>query len=83
MKKIAIISPSGNYYGSEQVLHDFLCTSHHQYTVYAPKGKFIDILKADPNADAIVNPIKSIKILYGLLALFLAIGAIGGVISNF
>ncbi len=82
MKKIAIISPSGNYYGSEQVLHDFLCTSHHQYTVYAPKGKFIDILKADPNADAIVNPIKSIKILYGLLALFLAIGAIDGIYVN-
>jgi hypothetical protein len=31
-----IISPSGKFYGSEQVLFDFLCNSSFQYEVYVP-----------------------------------------------
>lgn len=34
--KTIIISPSGNYYGSEQVLVDFLLNSSNYYTVYIP-----------------------------------------------
>jgi glycosyltransferase involved in cell wall biosynthesis len=42
-----IISPSGNFYGSEQVLYDFLLVSENEYTVYVPgKGRFIQRLRA-------------------------------------
>lgn len=44
MKRIVIISPSGAFYGSEQVLNDFLSETHNAYEVYVPSGKFYDIL---------------------------------------
>lgn len=45
MKRIAIISPSGKFYGSEQVLFDFLCTTQHKYVIYVPEGTFYDKIK--------------------------------------
>ncbi len=36
MKKTIIISPSGNFYGSEQVLFDHLTTSTEHFLVFAP-----------------------------------------------
>jgi glycosyltransferase involved in cell wall biosynthesis len=42
-----IISPSGNFYGSEQVLYDFLLKSENEYTVYVPgNGRFIQRLRS-------------------------------------
>jgi glycosyltransferase involved in cell wall biosynthesis len=34
--KTLIISPSGNFYGSEQVLYDFLCHTAYSYIVFVP-----------------------------------------------
>lgn len=38
MNKVAIVSPSGNFYGSEQVLFDFLQHCSGTYDVYVPSG---------------------------------------------
>lgn len=45
MKRIAIVSPSGKFYGSEQVLFDFLLETKSRYNVYVPKGELYDKLK--------------------------------------
>ena len=37
-----IISPSGNFYGSEQVLFDFLKTSNKTYRVYVPNKSILE-----------------------------------------
>lgn len=45
-KDTIIISPSGNFYGSEQVLFDFLSHSKNSYTLYIPQqSKFLERLK--------------------------------------
>lgn len=41
MKSI-IISPSGNLYGSEQVLIDYLVQTKNNYTVYVPKSSVLE-----------------------------------------
>jgi glycosyltransferase involved in cell wall biosynthesis len=38
---IAIISPSGNFYGSEQVLYDYLKNTEKLYDVYVPKDSIL------------------------------------------
>ena len=34
-----IVSPSGNLYGSEKVLLDFLATAEEDYEIYLPEGR--------------------------------------------
>lgn len=44
--QLVVISPSGNYYGSEQVLHDFLDHTTQVFDVYVPyQSKFYYILQ--------------------------------------
>lgn len=80
MKKIAIISPSGNLYGSEQVLSDFLQTTIHQYDVYVPMGLLSDLLKKNSKHRIIL--FSSIKRLYLELTIKLILSKYDGVYIN-
>lgn len=68
-----IISPSGNLYGSEQVLIDFLENSLETYTVYAPKKSLLFNKLKSSNKHLIFNynqkylKLFYIKILFKLL----------------
>ena len=46
MRKVIVISPSGNFYGSEQVLYDYLRHTTYTYEVYVPhQSMFYNKLK--------------------------------------
>jgi glycosyltransferase involved in cell wall biosynthesis len=38
INKTLIVSPSGNFYGSEQVLYNFLCNTYLSYMVFVPEN---------------------------------------------
>jgi len=59
--KVLVISPSGNYYGSEQVLHDYLKITRLESVVFVPKGsRFIKILENESrNENISVNSYES------------------------
>lgn len=80
MKRIAIISPSGKFYGSEQVLFDFLSTTQHKFDVYVPEGVFYKKIKEQ----GIHTPrlFLSVKKLYICLAMKLLIGKLDGIYIN-
>ena len=62
--KIAIISPSGNFYGSERVLLDFLKNTTNQYSVYLPEKS---VFLTEINRNQLLHKIKtfsSLPILY-------------------
>ena len=80
MKRIAIISPSGKFYGSEQVLFDFLTETKHCYEVYVLPGIFYDILLKQQRH--IIHKFNSVKKLYLRLALLLLIGRFDGIYIN-
>lgn len=59
-----IISPSGNLYGSEQVLLDFLRNTNNNYLVYCPSNSnFYQLLSQEKKQHTIV-PFKSVIALY-------------------
>lgn len=80
MKRIAIISPSGKFYGSEQVLFDFLCTTQHKYVIYVPEGTFYDKIK-NPGVHT-PHLFTSVKKLYLHLAWMLLCGEFDGIYIN-
>lgn len=55
MKRVLIISPSGNYYGSEQVLDDYLKNTEHIYDVAVPdESRFRQILSESGSGHRII-----------------------------
>lgn len=80
MKRIAIVSPSGNLYGSEYVLLDFLLATRHRYEVYVPQGKLHNALvKQAKHRLRIFN---SLALLYARLAMRLLLHKIDGIYIN-
>ncbi len=62
--KNIVISPSGNFYGSEQVLYDFLKTNEVSYKVFAPRNSiFFEILTDISNKHSL-NHFSSVYDLY-------------------
>lgn len=80
MRKIAIVSPSGKFYGSEQVLFDFLGDTHNKYTVYIPKGVFYEQVKRQGTHTPLL--FSSVKVLYFQLVWMLLHGKYDGVYIN-
>lgn len=80
MKRIVLISPSGAFYGSEQVLFDFLSTTTNIYDVYVPMGKFHEILNRQ--AKHIIHSYDNILWLYINLLMRLAVGHVQGIYIN-
>lgn len=80
MKRIAIISPSGKFYGSEQVLFDFLSTSYKKYDVFTPHGTIYEKIKVH----GVHTPrlFSSVKRLYAHLAWQLLCGKYDGIYIN-
>jgi len=61
--KTIVVSPSGNFYGSEQVLFDFLTETKNSYIVYAPaKSRFIEKLLRQKRHR--IRPFSGIKKMY-------------------
>jgi hypothetical protein len=80
--KIAIISPSGNFYGSEQVLFDYLKSTELRFKVLAPqRSKFLSILKKLQDQHEVCN-FKNVYFLYSRLFLELLLGRISALYSN-
>ncbi|MBK8510781.1 MAG: glycosyltransferase family 4 protein [Saprospiraceae bacterium] len=73
LTKVLVISPSGNFYGSEQVLADYLKHTQRQYTVFVPAGSiFLKLLlKAGLPHQIIGYNVKNLKLFY--VSLFLKI----------
>ncbi len=65
-----IISPSGNFYGSEQVLFDFLAASEKLYQVYVPKKSILQQKLIKENKHEIIS-FTSLPLLYLKLAIIL------------
>lgn len=80
MKRIAIISPSGKFYGSEQVLFDFLTETKHFYDVYVLPGIFYELLSKQQRH--VIHKFNSVKKLYLRLALLLLIGRFDSIYIN-
>ncbi len=70
MNKAIIISPSGNLYGSEKVLFDFLQTTTKQYKVFV-KNKGLLFIKAKKETKHIIKAFKSEKWFYLKLFFYL------------
>lgn len=69
--KTLIISPSGNFYGSEQVLYNFLCNTNKNYCVYVPESSlFKEKLEALKKHQ--IKGFQSIKKLYFKIAFLFA-----------
>lgn len=80
MKRIAIVSPSGNFYGSEQVLYDFLSCTHKNYHIYLPSGLLYNKLKELGKHS--LHTYGSLKLLYVKLAIMLFVGKYDGIYIN-
>jgi glycosyltransferase involved in cell wall biosynthesis len=65
-----IISPSGNFYGSEQVLFDFLNASNKTYQVYVPNKSILE-KKLRQEHKHIIKTFQSLPLLYFKLAIVL------------
>jgi glycosyltransferase involved in cell wall biosynthesis len=63
MFKTVIVSPSGNFYGSEQVLYNFLNNSTKTYEVYVPFDSVFSNKLMSINGHKI-STFKSVKLLY-------------------
>lgn len=83
MVKTIVVSPSGNLYGSERVLVDFLKYTSHQYTVYLPKNSLLykEIEKLKKHQLKHFNP-KSLTKLYLLIALEIIFNGVRSVYIN-
>lgn len=80
MKRIAIVSPSGKFYGSEQVLFDFLSTTEFRYNIYAPHG--ILYKKLEEQNKHVIHPYSSIKLLYLYFFILLLLNKYDGIYIN-
>lgn len=80
MRKIAIVSPSGKFYGSEQVLFDYLATTKCLYSIYVPNGMFYEKLKM-LNIHSVYS-FSSVKKLYGFLFYSILSGKYDGIYIN-
>lgn len=80
MKNIYIISPSGKFYGSEQVLFDFLKTTENRYHVFAPKGMFYDKLKEQDKHQ--IHEFTSVNKMYLRIMFDMLVGKCDGVYIN-
>lgn len=80
MRKIAIVSPSGKFYGSEQVLFDFLSQTEHHYSIYLPQGLFFEKIKEQGKHSAYLY--SSVALLYIRLAFLLLFNKYDGVYLN-
>ncbi|MFC4674419.1 glycosyltransferase [Dysgonomonas termitidis] len=80
MKKIAIVSPSGKFYGSEQVLFDFLSATRHQYIVYLSHGLFYDKIRGQNKHCP--HSYSSVKFLYIRLMFMLLFNKYDGIYIN-
>lgn len=71
-----LISPSGNYYGSEQVLHDYLKATKLHWTVAVPQGSIFAKLLAEtlPDLKTVYFNRARLPFLYAKLAAALLIG---------
>lgn len=58
-----IISPSGNFYGSEQVLYDHLKNTENVFSVFLPKGSNFEFKVRSLNQHKVLNFV-NVKILY-------------------
>ena len=78
------ISPSGNLYGSENVLFDYLCTTELNHIVFVPKNsQFEKKLKSQKWNHRIKGfNSKKLKLFYGYLILFILISRIKSVYLN-
>lgn len=65
-----IISPSGNFYGSEQVLHNFLSNTKRKYLVYLPSNSILHTKVKHLNNHEFLS-FRSIQLLY--LKVFLSL----------
>ena len=76
-----IISPSGNFYGSEQVLFDFLTHTNNAYRVYVPHhGRFVEKLVLQGKHK--ILPFANVKLLYVKIFLLLATGKVKNIYCN-
>lgn len=80
MRNVTIVSPSGNLYGSEQVLLDFLNSTNNRYILYVPKGDFFECVKN--HRQHIVRSFSSVYLLYIRLFFLLLIQSIDAVYIN-
>ncbi|MFI3303727.1 MAG: glycosyltransferase [Rikenellaceae bacterium] len=80
MSKIAIVSPSGNLYGSEQVLLDFLKSTTNKYDLYLPSGLLFE--EATALGRHMVLQFGSVKLLYVSLIWGLLFSKYDGVYVN-
>jgi hypothetical protein len=72
VSKTLIVSPSGNFYGSEQVLYNFLSNTNQNYYVFVPESSmFQEKLKKLNNHK--IKGYKNIKILYFKILFLFAI----------
>lgn len=76
MKKNLIISPSGNFYGSEQVLCDYLEATNAGYTVFVPgKSLLLDKMKKAKTRHRVKSfASRRLPLLYGHIGLLLSTG---------
>lgn len=81
--KTIVVSPSGNLYGSERVLVDFLKYTSQQYTVYLPKNSLLykEIEKLKKHHLKHFNP-KSLTKLYLLIAIEIIFNGVRSVYIN-
>ena len=80
MKRIAIVSPSGKFYGSEQVLFDFLSQTQNRYYVYLPQGLLYEKLQRQNKHS--LHTFSSVKLLYFRLLFLLLINRYDGIYIN-
>ena len=80
MKQISIVSPSGKFYGSEQVLFDFLSQTQNRYHVYLPQGLFYEKLQRQNKH--FLHTFSSVKLLYVRLLFLLLINRYDGIYIN-
>ena len=81
-QRIAVVSPSSNYYGSEQVLYDYLVTTGLNFDIYVPKGKFYDILRKCDRLSHNIRTYSNIQWLYVCLYFKLLLNRLDGIYIN-
>ena len=85
MHKTIIISPSGNFYGSEQVLFDYLNTTNLSFQLFVPKDSFFEkklLLQKKLWEFNRIKSFRSVKILYFKIFLELLFKPIKSVYLN-
>ena len=76
-----IVSPSGNLYGSEQVLWNFLNETKHLYTVYVPSNSLFS-KKLESMQQTDIKEFSNVKFLYSIIAFKIILGRIKSLYIN-